>query len=41
MENSEKPTELKPYATRQELENGKMLPEQILSLPMFKVLLYH
>ncbi|KMZ73830.1 putative RNA binding protein [Zostera marina] len=36
MENSEKPTELKPYATRQELENGKMLPEQILSLPMFK-----
>lgn len=28
--------ELKPYATPQEIENGKLPPEEILSLPMFK-----
>lgn len=28
--------DLKPYATLEELENGKLPPEEILSLPMFK-----
>lgn len=28
----------KPYATPEELESGKLPPEEILSLPMFKVL---
>ena len=28
---------LKPYATPEELERGKLPPEEILSLPMFKV----
>lgn len=31
-------TEQKAYATPQEIENGKLPPEEILSLPMFKVL---
>lgn len=29
--------ELKPYATPQEIEGGRLPPEEILSLPMFKV----
>lgn len=29
--------ELKPYATPQEIESGRLPPEEILSLPMFKV----
>lgn len=32
--------DLKPYATLEDLERGKLPPEEILSLPMFKVL-YH
>lgn len=27
----------KPFATAEELEDGKLPPEEILSLPMFKV----
>lgn len=30
--------DFKPYATSEELESGKLPPEEILSLPMFKVL---
>lgn len=33
-------TDLKPYATLNDLARGKLPPEEILSLPMFKVL-YH
>lgn len=29
--------DLKPYLTPEELEGGKLPPEEILSLPMFKV----
>lgn len=29
--------ELKPYVTSQEIESGRLPPEEILSLPMFKV----
>lgn len=29
--------DLKPYLTPDELEGGKLPPEEILSLPMFKV----
>ena len=31
-------SDIKPYATPEELESGKLPPEEILSLPMFKVL---
>ena len=38
-EDSEKEDfDLKPYATLEELKSGKLPPEEILSLPMFKVL---
>lgn len=32
-------SDIKSYATPEELESGKLPPEEILSLPMFKVLL--
>jgi len=32
-------SDIKSYATPEELEGGKLPPEEILSLPMFKVLL--
>lgn len=30
-------SDIKPFATPEELEMGKLPPEEILSLPMFKV----
>lgn len=30
-------SDIKPYATPHEIETGKLPPEEILSLPMFKV----
>ena len=39
LEDSEKgELDLKPYASLEELKSGKLPPEEILSLPMFKVL---
>lgn len=38
VESEENDFNLKPYATLEELEKGKLPPEEILSLPMFKVL---
>lgn len=39
LEDPDKETsDIKPYATPEELESGKLPPEEILSLPMFKVL---
>lgn len=31
--------DIKPYATVEEINNGRLPPEEILSLPMFKVYL--
>lgn len=39
-EREKEANDLKPYATLEDLERGKLPPEEILSLPMFKVL-YH
>lgn len=36
IETDEEKLDLKPFATTEELENGKLPPEEILSLPMFK-----
>ena len=37
LEPKEENVEQKPFATQQEIESKKLPPEEILSLPMFKV----